>query len=149
MTDEVVLDNQLCFQINRAHQLFNRFYQSPLKEFKLTYAQYTVLLALWESQGVTINQLGDKLGLGTGTLTPLLKRMETAGWLTRTRSTKDERRVIVTLTDKAQRKRDKILRATSSCISRLGFDDAAYQEAMIIVADIQQRLGKAATDEYE
>ncbi|WP_170999580.1 MarR family winged helix-turn-helix transcriptional regulator [Paucilactobacillus kaifaensis] len=146
MTDEVVLDNQLCFQINRAHQLFNRFYQSPLKEFKLTYVQYTVLLALWERQGVTINQLGDKLGLGTGTLTPLLKRMEVAGWLTRTRSTEDERRVIVELTAKAQQSKAKILQATSDCISRLGFDKATYQETMTTVANIQQRLEQSEKD---
>lgn len=140
MTDEVVLDNQLCFQINKAHQLFNRFYQSPLKEFKLTYVQYTVLLALWEKQGVTINQLGDKLGLGTGTLTPLLKRMEAAGWLTRTRSVEDERRVIVELTNQARQNKVKILQATRDCISRLGFDKTTYYTAMTMVADIQRRL---------
>lgn len=143
MADQVVLDNQLCFQINRAHQLFNHFYQAPLKKFNLTYAQYTVLLALWEKQGVTINQLGEKLGLGTGTLTPLLKRMEAAGWLTRTRSKQDERRVIIDLTEYAKQNQAAILTATSDCISQLNFNLADYKNAMAAVTDIQQRLTQA------
>lgn len=98
---------------------------------------------MWEHQGVTINQLGDKLGLGTGTLTPLLKRMETAGWLTRTRSTEDERRVIVNLTSKAVQSKSSILEETSNCISKLDFDDSTYQKAMDTIDDIQHRLDKS------
>lgn len=140
MEDEVRLDNQLCFQINRAHQLFNRFYQEPLGKFDLTYVQYTVLLALWQQDEVTVNELGNQVGLGTGTLTPLLKRMENSGWLTRTRSKEDERRVIIQLTDKAKQQHSAILDETKSCIERLNFNDRTYEDVMGAVHDIQKRL---------
>ncbi|XIF19418.1 MAG: MarR family transcriptional regulator [Acetilactobacillus jinshanensis] len=92
------LSNMLCFQLAKAHQIFNRFYQQPLKRYHLTYVQYVVLVALWNGDRITVNQLSQQVGLNNGTLTPLLKRLQRNGWVTRTRDPKDERRVIITLT---------------------------------------------------
>lgn len=71
------LENELCFAVYTAQKFYNRFYTESLKEFKLTYPQYITLLVLWEEQRpMMIKELGERLGLDTGTLTPLLKRME-------------------------------------------------------------------------
>jgi DNA-binding MarR family transcriptional regulator len=97
------LDDLLCFAIHSTGFAFNRIYRRPLRKLGLTYPQYLVMVALWGGDGVTVGQLGEQLALETGTLTPLLKRLETMGLLRRQRSEVDERRVIVTLTEKGRR----------------------------------------------
>ncbi len=92
------LDNQLCFSLYSASLAMTRIYKPLLDALALTYPQYLVLLVLWESDGLTVSALGERLSLDSGTLTPLIKRMQVAGWLTRQRSTTDERRVHVNLT---------------------------------------------------
>lgn len=92
------LDNQLCFALYSASLAMTRIYKPLLEPLGLTYPQYLALLVLWERDGVTVGELGERLFLDSGTLTPLLKRMEAAGWLGRQRAADDERRVIVTLT---------------------------------------------------
>lgn len=91
------LDNQLCFAVYSASLAMTKAYKPLLSELGLTYPQYLVLLVLWEQDGLQVSELGERLTLDSGTLTPLLKRMETAGWLQRQRSTADERRVQVCL----------------------------------------------------
>lgn len=92
------LDLQLCFALYSASLAMTKIYKPLLEPLGLTYPQYLVLLALWERDGLAVNELGERLFLDSGTLTPLLKRMEAAGWLQRSRDAADERRVIVTLT---------------------------------------------------
>lgn len=94
------LDNQLCFRFYTISRLITRVYQPFLDKLGLTYIQYIVMLALWETDEVPISTLVKRLGLNTNTLTPLLKRMEEAGLILRTRSKVDERSVIISLTDK-------------------------------------------------
>lgn len=91
------LDNQLCFAVYAASLAMTKAYKPLLSELGLTYPQYLVLLVLWEQDGLQVSELGERLTLDSGTLTPLLKRMEAAGWLQRQRSTTDERRVQVCL----------------------------------------------------
>ena len=98
--DELKLSNQLCFPVYAASRLITREYQPHLDKLGITYPQYLVLLVLWETDGVSVNDLSVKLILNTNTLTPLLKRMEILGIITRTRSDKDERKVIIRLTTK-------------------------------------------------
>ena len=93
-----LLDNQLCFALYSASLAMTRLYKPLLEELGVTYPQYIALLALWEQDGVTVSQLGDRLQLDSGTLTPLLKRMEAQGLLGRLRDVQDERRVLITLT---------------------------------------------------
>lgn len=92
------LDNQLCFALYSSSLAMTKLYKPVLTPLGLTYPQYLVLLVLWESDSIGVSELGARLFLDSGTLTPLLKRMEAAQWLTRQRALDDERRVIVTLT---------------------------------------------------
>lgn len=94
----LLLGNQLCFAVYSTAHAFNRFYKPLLDRLGLTYPQYLVMLVLWEQDGLPVKEIGERLFLDSGTLTPLLKRMETAGLVKRTRSTEDERQVIVALT---------------------------------------------------
>lgn len=96
------LDDLLCFAIYSTGFAFNRVYREPLQRLGLTYPQYVVMMCLWAGDAVTVGQIGERLGLDTNTLTPLLKRLEAMGMLTRRRSAEDERRVIVALTDKGR-----------------------------------------------
>ena len=92
------LDNQLCFALYSASLAMTKVYKPLLEALDLTYPQYLAMLVLWEQDGASVSALGDRLFLDSGTLTPLLKRMEEKGLLRRQRSAKDERRVEVFLT---------------------------------------------------
>jgi len=98
----LLLDNQLCFALYSSSHLLTKVYKPLLKELDLTYPQYLTMLALWEEDGVTVGTLGERLYLDSGTLTPLLKRMEAAKLLKRERSGADERQVFIHLTDKGR-----------------------------------------------
>lgn len=100
--EQLKLENQICFPVYAASRLITREYQPYLEELGLTYPQYLVLLVLWERDELPVNDIAKKLILNTNTLTPLLKRMETQGLLTRARSHQDERKVIVCLTKAGQ-----------------------------------------------
>ncbi len=99
----LALDKQLCFALYSASLAMTKMYKPLLAPLGLTYPQYLVMLSLWEEDGQTVSALGDKLALDSGTLTPLLKRLQAQGALTRERDTADERRVIVRLTDAGRR----------------------------------------------
>lgn len=92
------LDNQLCFALYSSSLTMTKLYKPHLDRLGLTYPQYLVMLALWERDGQMVSALGERLYLDSGTLTPLLKRMEAAGLLGRERDRADERRVVVSLT---------------------------------------------------
>jgi len=94
------LDSQLCFPLYAASRMVTKLYQPLLEKLDITYPQYLILLVLWENDELSVNEIGKKLMLETNTLTPLLKRMESKGIVKRKRSKSDERRVIVSLTDK-------------------------------------------------
>ncbi|EAT10361.1 MarR family transcriptional regulator [Sphingobium sp. 10 DY56-G10] len=96
--DPLLLDRQVCFPLYAATNLLNRLYGPVLAKLGLTYPQYLVMLVLWEHRVQSVGELGARLYLDSGTLTPLIKRMEAAGFVTRRRDTTDERRVLVELT---------------------------------------------------
>jgi DNA-binding MarR family transcriptional regulator len=100
-TDAPILapEQQLCFAVYAAGQAFARLYRPLLEPLGLTYPQYLAMQVLWEGKPIPVTGIGRRLGLDTGTLTPLLKRLEAAGLVRRTRSAEDERRVVVTLTE--------------------------------------------------
>ena len=101
------LDQQLCFAVYSAAHAFNRFYRPLLGQLGLTYPQYLVMLVLWEHDDVPVKDIGERLFLDSGTLTPLLKRLEAAGLIKRTRSKDDERQVLIALTAQGLALRDK------------------------------------------
>jgi DNA-binding MarR family transcriptional regulator len=100
--DQLKLSNQICFPVYAASRLITREYQPHLDELGITYPQYIALMVLWENDEITVNEITQKLILNTNTVTPLLKRMEAQGLITRQRSSTDERKVIVKLTDKGK-----------------------------------------------
>lgn len=104
--EQLKLENQLCFPLYAASRLVTRLYQPYLDELGVTYPQYLVLLVLWEQDGITVNDLSKKLILNTNTTTPLLKRLEAMGIIIRKRSGSDERKVIISLTEKGRKMQD-------------------------------------------
>ena len=121
------LENQLCFPLYAcARQIVNR-YTPYLKPMGITYTQYIVLMVLWETDGITVGEIGKRLILDNGTLTPLLKKLESQGIVTRSRSSEDERVVIISLTHKGWELREQakeIPPKVGSCV-RLESDEAA------------------------
>ena len=102
MKEQFKLDNQLCFRLYTASRLLTQAYHPLLSEQGLTYPQYLVLMVLWEKDAQPVNDIAKRLMLETNTVTPLLKRMEQQGILTRSKGSADARQVIVTLTEKGQ-----------------------------------------------
>jgi DNA-binding MarR family transcriptional regulator len=111
MDDLLKLDKQLCFSVYVLHREIMQRYRTILEGIDLTYPQYITMMALWETDGQTVNQLGGKLYLDNGTLTPLLKRLESKTLLTRTRSKEDERVVKIQLTAEGLQLKEK-----ASCV---------------------------------
>jgi MarR family transcriptional regulator, organic hydroperoxide resistance regulator len=99
----LLLDNQLCFALYSASLAMTKLYKPLLDELGLTYPQYLVMLVLWEGDGLMVSELGQRLSLDSGTLTPLLKRLESAGLVSRMRDAADERRVHIRLTAAGRR----------------------------------------------
>ncbi|MFO0627651.1 MAG: MarR family transcriptional regulator [Polyangiales bacterium] len=122
--DALRLDQQLCFALYAASRAMVRAYGPLLAPLGLTYPQYLVLLVLWERDGLTVSQLGERLALDSGTLTPLLKRLEAQGLVARRRSVDDERVVHLDLTaaGRALRAKARLVPAQVAC--RVGYDPA-------------------------
>ncbi|MBN2657995.1 MAG: MarR family transcriptional regulator [Spirochaetales bacterium] len=100
--EQLKLENQFCFPLYAASRLVTRMYQPLLDDLDITYPQYLILLVLWEQEESGVMELGEKLMLASNTLTPLLKRMESKGIVSRVRSGADERKVRISLTDKGK-----------------------------------------------
>lgn len=107
--DVIKLKNQLCFPLYACSRETIRLHKPYLDELELTYTQYISMMVLWERKSVTVKELGKELYLGSGTLTPLLKKLEAKGLLTRKRSTEDERNLIVTITEQGEQLKEKAL----------------------------------------
>ena len=122
------LDDFLCFAIYSTNLAVNRVYKSLLDELGLTYPQYIVLIALYDEDNQTVGGLGDKLFLDSSTLTPLLKRMEATGHLTRQRNPEDEREVRVRLTPQGRSVREKGIMSRSSLLNSTNFSPTEYEQ---------------------
>lgn len=109
MGEKFKLENQLCFRLYTASRLITQAYYPLLEEFGLTYPQYLVLLVLWEKDQQPVNDIAKRLVLETNTVTPLLKRMETEGIVTRSQGEKDARQTIVKLTKKGRDLQKKLI----------------------------------------
>lgn len=137
---QLLLDHQLCFSLYAASLAMTRRYQPLLTELGLTYPQYIALLALWEHDDVTVSALGDRLALDSGTLTPLLKRMETSGWVTRERDAADERRVRVRLTPAGRALRDRAQHIPTSLLAGSGVTATQVRQLTAELQALRQRL---------
>jgi DNA-binding MarR family transcriptional regulator len=116
------LENQLCFSLYVCSKEIIRKYKPLLDPYGLTYTGYIIMMALWEEDDITVKNLGNRLFLDSGTLTPLLKKLETQGYITRNRSEKDERNVYIGLTDKGKDFQDEALLIPEELVCSLGLD---------------------------
>lgn len=107
-SDAFLLDNQLCFALYAASLAMNKAYKPHLDRVGLTYPQYLVMLVLWEQDDLTVSEIGSRLFLDSGTLTPLLKRLESSGYLVRQRDSADERKVRIALTTEGKQLKRKV-----------------------------------------
>jgi len=145
--EQLKLENQLCFLLYSASRLMTRLYRPLLDEIGLTYPQYLVMLVLWESKGkpLSIGEVGDLLMLDTGTLTPLLKRLEQNGLLLRVRSKEDERRVELVLTEEGQALRLNAEQVPLQLMCQADMSEAdmtAHAEIKDLLKELNQRLFK-------
>ena len=137
--DLLKLENQLCFPLYAAARSTIRLYKPLLDRLDLTYTQYITMMVLWERRSLTAKELGDLLFLDSGTLTPLLKKMEAKGYLTRKRSSVDERSLVVTVTDAGMALRDEALSvpvAMADCLT------LPREEAMTLYGILYKMLGR-------
>lgn len=134
------LDELVCFALYSASRLMGQTYRSLLAEWDLTYPQYLVLVVLWRSDGASVGEIGVQLGLDSGTLSPLIKRMEVRGLVRRARSAADERTVAVTLTERGRGLREE-LSGIPACLAReTGMSALEASEALTLLHNLIGRL---------
>lgn len=141
--DLLRLDNQLCFALYAATRAITKTYREKLEPIGLTYPQYLVLLVLWEREDVTVSEIGQKLFLDSGTLTPLIKRLESMGLVNRKRGTDDEREVRVTLTQQGNNLKSGVLDARLFVACRLGMTEP---EILNLRSDLMALIGRLGSD---
>ncbi|MDX9847978.1 MAG: MarR family transcriptional regulator [Tenuifilaceae bacterium] len=136
--DQLKLSNQICFPVYATSRLITREYQPHLDELGITYPQYIALMVLWETDEISVNEITQKLILNTNTVTPLLKRMETQGLITRKRSSTDERKVIVKLTEKGKMLESKAAEIPQKLIERLADSKMTVNELIRLKESLYQ-----------
>lgn len=137
--DVLKLENQLCFPIYAASREIVKKYKPYLEKINLTYTQYIVMMVLWEKEKVNVKKLGECLYLDSGTLTPLLKKLESKGFVARMRSETDERNLIVSITDAGKKLKDK---AVSIPLQIAGCTNLSQEEALQLHSILYKILGK-------
>ena len=132
--EQLKLENQLCFPFYAVSRLIIRAYQEDLDRLGITYPQYLVLMVLWEKDGISVNEITEKLILNTNTVTPLLKRMEAMQLITRTPSTVDQRKIIIQLTDQGWAMRESAAEIPLKLMSKLNLEvsDVQIAEALLL-----------------
>jgi DNA-binding MarR family transcriptional regulator len=139
-TSQLLLDRQLCFPLYAASRAVTARYAPLLADLGLTYPQYLVMLVLWEQSPVSVGELGQRLRLDSGTLSPLLKRLQAAGLLDRRRDVTDERRVLIALTEAGEQLRVKASHVPAVIAEALGLDEATYRQLQAQLSELLCRL---------
>jgi len=139
----VKLESALCFAIYSANHAITRAYKPLLDRHGLTYPQYLVMIVLWEKDGQTVGSIGDDLFLESSTLTPLLKRLEKAGFLRRTRDDKDERQVCIYLTDEGKALRDTLSEIPQQMLKAFGCGADGAERIRTEVTAIRDKVASA------
>jgi DNA-binding MarR family transcriptional regulator len=139
-TDLLKLENQLCFPLYAASRMLTKAYQPFLQSLDLTYPQYLVFMLLWEHEQLTVKEIGEKLLLDSGTLTPLLKRMEQKQWVSRRRDPQDERSVIIGLLPAGRELQTRACHVPSQLIGKLDMTPAEMEELRTHLLHLLTRL---------
>ncbi|MFJ7330749.1 MarR family winged helix-turn-helix transcriptional regulator [Streptomyces cyaneofuscatus] len=137
------LDHQVCFSLHAASRAFGGFYRQALKDLGLTYPQYLVMLVLWEEGPRSVKAIGECLRLDSGTLSPLLKRLEVAGLVRRERSREDERSVVIELTDEGARLRERALSVPRGVLAATGLSVEEVLGLQEVLGRLTAALGEA------
>jgi MarR family transcriptional regulator, organic hydroperoxide resistance regulator len=140
------LGDFLCFAVYATGHAFNRVYQPLLKELNLTYSQFIAMVLLWEHNGQTVGELGRRLFLQSNTLTPMLKRLETLGYIKRTRDTADERQVCISLTDAGRKLRTRASEIVRCVRTATNLQDRKMNELLADLSALRQALEGYASD---
>jgi len=143
----LALTNQLCFAVYSTAHAFNRVYKPLLERLGLTYPQYLVMLVLWERDGVPVKEIGERLFLDSGTLTPLLKRLEVAQLLKRTRSSGDERQVLIALTPHGQALHEKAKAVPQAVLEATAYSASELSAARSQLVTLRDRLNTAVAEQ--
>lgn len=138
--EQLLLDNQLCFALYSTSLLMTKVYKPLLQKLGLTYPQYLTMLVLWEREGLTVGEISNRLLTDPGSLTPLLKRLESEGLLSRTRSKDDERVVIIHLTDAGKRLQAAAQEVPNCIIAASGSDPQALDKLQRELLDLRKQL---------
>ncbi|MGW2492278.1 MarR family winged helix-turn-helix transcriptional regulator [Streptomyces sp. NPDC001606] len=146
-TEWLHLDRQICFSLHAASRAFNGVYRVLLKDLGLTYPQYLVMLVLWEQGDLPVKKLGEQLRLDSGTLSPLVKRLEGAGLVRRERSTEDERSVWVRLTPEGTALRERAAEVPRRIVTATGFDPSEISTLRTRLDQLTTALDAAAESE--
>ncbi|MGY0024417.1 MarR family winged helix-turn-helix transcriptional regulator [Streptomyces sp. cg35] len=144
--DYLLLDRQICFSLNAASRAFGGVYRTLLKDLGLTYPQYLVMLALWEDGELPVKRLGERLRLDSGTLSPLLKRLEANGLVRRERSARDERSVNVTLTEAGAALRERAVEVPVRIAQATGFELEEIEDLRERLNRLTEALDRSALD---
>ena len=136
----LALDNQFCFALYSASHAMTKAYKPLLDALGLTYPQYLVMLVLWEQDAVPVKEIGSRLFLDSGTLTPLLKRLEAGGLLERHRDPEDERQVLIVLTPEGRTLRERALHVPSQVHQSCGQDPATVERLRAALSTIRDDL---------
>lgn len=140
MKSSLTLEHQICFQLYTASKELTRLYRPILAPLNLTYSQYLVMLVLWEEDHMDLKQLGERLTLDSGTLSPLVKRLIHLGYVEKVRAQEDERRVLVSLTEAGDALREQAEDVPIKVSGMLNIDEATYFAYMEMLIDIKSRL---------
>ncbi|MDT8311405.1 MAG: MarR family transcriptional regulator [Methylophaga sp.] len=143
--DNLMLDNQLCFALYSATNAITRVYRQLLDEHDLTYPQYLVLLVLWEKDGVAVRDLMQRLKLDSGTLSPILKRLERAGMVNKQRNDIDERIVRISLTDKSRQLKPIVAEIQKQVACQTGLDNKEFFALLQQLNQLADALSKRET----
>jgi DNA-binding MarR family transcriptional regulator len=138
------LDHFLCFAVYSANHAFNRLYKPLLDELGLTYPQYLVMVTLWEQDGRTVSEIGDELFLESNTLTPLIKRIEAMGLVSRSRDLPDERRVRVSLSTEGKMLREKAASVPGCILDATMLSAPESRKLIAEISALRDNLGKAS-----
>lgn len=142
MNNPSKLEQQLCFEVYKASSNFSKLYARTLEPFHLTFSQYLVLLTLWEQNNLLVKDIGNQLGLGIGTLNPIINRMIANGWLNKEQSDKDKRAFVISLTEKALEQEKPIERAIISKITSCNYLDINAKTLMTNLKELNAFLNQ-------
>lgn len=142
--DNLKLDHQLCFALYAATHAVTRAYRAGLERAGITYTQYLVMMVLWEEDGVAVGKIADKLELDSATLTPMLKKLELAGFISRNRNKLDERVVEITLTEKGNRLQHDVASVQEGVACKTGLNEAAFKKLRADLHELVEKMSASA-----